>query len=319
MTEEEAKEEARWTAEFLSGYPITYPVAYNCEGFQEESSRQYGLSVEARSGLAQSFLEEVGQAGYTGMFYAARSELEDNLLWNTEELELKYRIWVAQYPAVTYPEISAPDYTGEYVMWQYTNQGSVPGIDAPVDLNVASFGYRETASAREEGSAERVEADPELGVTFEAVEEAVTAKDETNLRSTMDQGSDENVEATLQNGDQALRTGIGNNGWSRVEYAGKTLYAVSSYLTSDLSYRPPVEEPEDGFKTKFTAVTENVTAKEVTNLRDRPSMEAPTQVIAQLHHGEVIVRTGVSELGWSRVEYNGQVLYCISSYLSAVE
>ena len=28
---------------------------------------------------------------------------------------------------------------------------------------------------------------------------------------------------------------------------------------------------------------------------------------------------GVSDMGWSRVEYNGQTLYCISSYLQTVE
>lgn len=40
---------------------------------------------------------------------------------------------------------------------------------------------------------------------------------------------------TLKNGETALRTGIGNNGWSRVEYNGEKLYAVSSYLTADLA------------------------------------------------------------------------------------
>ena len=62
-----------------------------------------------------------------------------------------------------------------------------------------------------------------------------------------------------------------------------------------------------------------MTAKEVTNLRNRPSVEPPSEVIVQLHNGEVITRTGVSDVGWSRVEYNGQTLYCISSYLLVVE
>ena len=66
-------------------------------------------------------------------------------------------------------------------------------------------------------------------------------------------------------------------------------------------------------------MSEQVTAKEVTNLRNRPSVEEPSQVIAQLYNGEVITRTGVSDVGWSRVEYNGQTLYCISSYLQTVE
>ena len=228
-------------------------------------------------------------------------------------------MWVAQYPETVWPQAQKPDYDRPCAMWQYTNRGTVPGVSGDVDLNVAYFGYRETASAQAEGTAVHVEADPEVGVTFQEVSEEVTSKDVTNLRRTMEQGSDANQAAQLRNGQTALRTGVGNNGWSRLEYDGQTLYAVSSYLTTDLSYKTPTPEPDDGFKTKFTAASDQVTAKEVTNLRNRPSVEEPSQVIAQLHNGEVIPRTGVSELGWSRVEYNGQTLYCISSYLQVVE
>lgn len=319
ITEEEAREEARWVCELLSGYPITYPVVYNCEGFQDASSRQYGMTVEERSLMAQAFLDEVEAQGYTGMFYAARNELEGNSLWDTRVLESKYRIWVAQYSSPSYPDVENPSYSGKCAMWQYTNQGSVPGISSAVDLNVAYMGYSSAASAKEEGAAEAVTANVEVGVTFEEVQESVTAKDVTNLRSTMEQGDDANIVTQLKNGEVALRTGKGNNGWSRVEYNGQILYAVSSILTTDLSYKPPAKEPESEFKTKFTSVSENVTAKEVTNLRNRPSVEAPSEVIVQLRNGEVIARTGVSDVGWSRVEYNGQTLYCISSYLQVVE
>lgn len=319
VSEEEALEEARWVCGFLKGYPITYPVVYNCEGFQEEYSRQHDMTAEERSVLAGVFLDEIEAAGYTGMFYASKGELADSLLWDTEALEQRYRIWVAQYLPGIYPEVTEPEYDGSYVMWQYTDQGTVPGIRTVVDLNVAYFGYDTAASALEEGAAEHADVNLEAGVTFEEVNEQVTSKDVTNLRSTMHQGDDGNVAAKLRNGETAIRTGVGNNGWSRVEYEGQTLYAVSSYLTTDLSYQTPAEEPDDGFKTKFTPVTENVTAKDVTNLRDRPSVEAPSAVVVQLHNGEVIARTGISEPGWSRVEYNGQTLYCISSYLEVVE
>ena len=152
---------------------------------------------------------------------------------------------------------------------------------------------------------------------FQSVKEQVTAKNQVNLRSSMDQGNDGNVVHCLVNGEVAQRTGIGSNGWSRVVYNGQTLYCVSSYLTTDLSYVPPVEET-DLFKTKFAPVNEKVTAKEVTNLRDIPSVLEPSQVVVQLNHGDVAVRTGIANEGWSRVEYNGQVLYCISSYLELV-
>ena len=45
-----------------------------------------------------------------------------------------------------------------------------------------------------------------------------------------------------------------------------------------------------------------------------------SQIVTTLHNGETVTRTGINtEYGWSRVEYNGQILYCISSYLQAVE
>ena len=39
-----------------------------------------------------------------------------------------------------------------------------------------------------------------------------------------------------------------------------------------------------------------------------------------MKNGEVVTRTGINrDVGWSRVEYNGQTLYCVSSYLMAAE
>lgn len=318
VTEEEAKEEAEWTKNLLSGYPVTYPVAYNCEGFQNPSSRQFELSVEERTKLADAFLKSIEEGSYTGMFYAAKNELDDNNLWNADDLSLNYRIWVARYSDQTWPEKTKSDYTGDHVMWQYTNQGKLDGIKGAVDFNVAYFGYSQSQQAVDENGAEQVEANVEVGVNFTEVEEQVTAKDEVNLRSTMEQGSDDNIVGSMKNGETAVRTGVGNNGWSRIIYNGQTVYCVSNYLTTDLSYVTP-QETESEFKTKFTDVSENVTAKEVTNLRNRPSVESPSEVIAELKNGEVIVRTGVSNEGWSRVEYNGQTLYCISSYLEVVQ
>ena len=318
VTEEEAKEEAEWTKNLLSGYPVTYPVAYNCEGFQNPSSRQFELSVEERTKLADAFLKSIEEGSYTGMFYAAKNELDDNNLWNADDLSLNYRIWVAQYSDQTWPEKTKSDYTGDHVMWQYTNQGKLDGIKGAVGFNVAYFGYSQSQQAVDENGAEQVEANVEVGVNFTEVEEQVTAKDEVNLRSTMEQGSDDNIVGSMKNGETAVRTGVGNNGWSRIIYNGQTVYCVSNYLTTDLSYVTP-QETESEFKTKFTDVSENVTAKEVTNLRNRPSVESPSEVIAELKNGEVIVRTGVSNEGWSRVEYNGQTLYCISSYLEVVQ
>ena len=64
-----------------------------------------------------------------------------------------------------------------------------------------------------------------------------------------------------------------------------------------------------------------MTPKIEINLRSIPSVTNPDSVVvATVPNGEIFVRTGINtEVGWSRVEYNGQVLYCVSSYLNVVE
>jgi uncharacterized protein YgiM (DUF1202 family) len=74
----------------------------------------------------------------------------------------------------------------------------------------------------------------------------------------------------------------------------------------------------DGLKTKFTDCNDIVTAKIEVNLRALPSVTNPdATVIMTLHNGEYVTRTGIdTQYGWSRVEVNGQTLYCITSYLT---
>ena len=116
----------------------------------------------------------------------------------------------------------------------------------------------------------------------------------------------------LKNGTVLQRTATSNKGWSRLIYDGQTVYAITSYLTTDLSYKPPVD---DGIKTEFQAVNEQVTAKSETNLRTLPSV-TDSEVVYTLKNGEYLTRTGISANGWSRLEYNGQNVYAVSSYLT---
>ncbi len=65
----------------------------------------------------------------------------------------------------------------------------------------------------------------------------------------------------------------------------------------------------------FTIINEQVTAKDETNLRSRPSTDN-SEVIYTLKNGEYVKRIGVHSNGWSKLEYNGEVVYAISSYLT---
>lgn len=148
---------------------------------------------------------------------------------------------------------------------------------------------------------------------FDPVNETVTAKELTNLRTSPD-GSSEIV-GTLRNGETLLRTGIGDDGWSRLELDGRSVYAVTSYLTTDLDYRPndlPQADVVSG--NTFTPKSDSVTAKEYVNLRALPTTDS--EILGTLKSGDFLERTAVSDKGWSRLVYNGQYVYAVTSYLS---
>lgn len=316
ITEGEARREAEWVADFIEGYPITYPVAYDCEGFNKQTNRHYALTKEERTELAMVFMDRIYELGYTPMFYGAKNELTDDLKWETSILDKRYKIWVSQYA-----DIEKTDYAGAFCMWQRSCTGSVSGISGDVDLNVAYFGYENAADPMGEPAA-KVTVSVADTMDFIETDEIVTAKNMTNLRDVPSQGEDSTVKVKLSNGERAARIGISKTGWSKLLYQGEVYYAVSSYLTTDLAVAEP-EPPktDDGIKTEFIKCDEMVTAKIEVNLRRLPSVTNPeAHVVATLYNGEYIKRIGVNhEVGWSKVEYNGQILYCVSSYLEIAQ
>lgn len=332
VTEEEAREEADYVADFVAKYPITYPIAYNCEGFTDSENRNSGLSNDERTKIAKAFLDEIAERGYTPMFYSSKSEMENNAYWDMDTIEKSYKVWVSQYPETPYPQTSASSYDRTHAMWQYTNQGSIPGISKKVDVNVAYFGYSSESEAKDSEAPETAKADVEALMNFVDVNESVTAKNSTNLRTEPSTTGD-TVAYVLNNGEVVTRTGICEDaGWSRVDYNGQTLYAVSSYLTTDLEAKPDISSQNEAvseavvvdgvtIKTSFTEVNDQVTAKDVVNLRSIPSItNEAVRVVGTLSAGEVLTRTGINnEQGWSRLDYNGQTVYAITSYLSIVE
>ncbi len=324
VSEEEAREEADWAADILDQYSITYPVAYDCEGYQEPDSRQYGLTREERTDIALAFLKQIEKRGYEGMFYSSKNELEGDHQWLASDIEKDYKVWVAQYPATPYPTTSSSSYSGKHQMWQHTTDGVVPGISLNVDLNVAYFGYEQINPPISDDPPAEAEPDVEALFNFRETDEMVTAKEETNLRSIPSLGEDAQILYTLKNGEQAQCIAVCDSGWSKLLFNGNVYYARTNYLTSDMDYTaiPEYEEEaeDDGVETRFVAVNEKVTAKIEVNLRTLPSVEHPDcKIVTLLKNGTVLVRTGINdELGWSRLEYEGQTVYCVSSMLTVV-
>lgn len=163
---------------------------------------------------------------------------------------------------------------------------------------------------------------------FTAVQESVTPKDAVNLRTAPNTADDGNVVIKIQNGEALARIGINQDtGWSQIDYNGQTLYAVTQYLTTDLNYKTPVI-PSDpnrvttagGSVVIFEDCDDWVSPREYVNLRTEPStVQENATVSCRLNYGEKAHRTGFSEdFGWSRVEYNGEVLYVVTSFVYVV-
>lgn len=166
-------------------------------------------------------------------------------------------------------------------------------------------------------------------MVFEECRDTVTPKEVINLRTAPDTGQADNIAAQAVNGERLERTGVNRDtGWSRLEYEGRTLYAVSSYLTTDLDYQPPAAASDsnsvstkDGRTITFMDCDDTVSPKMYVNLRLEPSTsEGNDTVHCRLEYGQTVHRTGISEeSGWSRVEYDGLVLYVVTSYIYVVE
>lgn len=312
-TEAEAEEEARWTLSQIAGYPISYPVVYDCEGFRSEGSRMYLVSREQRTKNARAFLKTVTFAGYEAMLYGASDELSDTSCWDVAAIEKDFKVWVAHYPAVTYPVVKQPDYAGRCDAWQYTNKGRVDGVSGNADMVVCYF-ERERAEAV---SPSKRPADATAPLTeeeriYKPSGDTVTAKEVTNLRSAPTTKSD--VVGVLRNGEKITRSAIGTNGWSKLLYNGQTVYAITSYLTTDLTVQtaPPVDQ-DVVLGQVFSPLKDTVTAKELVNLRAEPTTES--ELLGTLEKGEFLERLAVSDKGWSRLSFEGQDVYAFSDYL----
>lgn len=115
-------------------------------------------------------------------------------------------------------------------MWQYTQSAVIPGIAGSVDMNVSYFNYDGIAAAKDPGGAALVSAENAANVQYLDVNEVVTPNTTVNLRTAPGTDDPATIVIPINPGDMVFRTGIGNNGWSRVLLNDQVLYAYTAYL-----------------------------------------------------------------------------------------
>ncbi len=125
LTPEEAEEEANYVLTWIEGYDITYPVVFDWEEVDTEA-RTDEMNMLMLTSCAQRFCQVIEQAGYEAGVYF-------NQAYGYQQLNLvslkDHTFWLAEYS-------QAPTFYYDFELWQYTNEGTVPGIDGPVDLNI---------------------------------------------------------------------------------------------------------------------------------------------------------------------------------------
>ena len=117
----EIQTEARVFLEAIKGKQFEYPVYLD---FEEKSQQSLGRAK--CSEMAKAFLEILENAGYYAGLYSSKSHLEN---YFSEEILTRYTVWVAHYG------ISKTSYKYPFDMWQYSSDGSVPGINHRCDMN----------------------------------------------------------------------------------------------------------------------------------------------------------------------------------------
>lgn len=131
ITKEEALEEANLVYENIKDYHLVYPIAFDMEKVSGDAARTDFLTREGKSNLALVFLDALKNVGYKGIIYG-------NKEWLIKEINLStvgaYDIWLSQ-------EGEKPDYPYKYSMWQYTQSGTIDGINGDANLDICFINY----------------------------------------------------------------------------------------------------------------------------------------------------------------------------------
>lgn len=122
----EAVEEAEFVLDHIRGYDITCPVVYDTEEIKWDTARTDSNTNQEYTNYCKVFCDTIEASGYDPMIYA-------NMKWMAFTLDMsqltEYDFWYADYH-------DRPQCPYDYEMWQYSESGSVPGINTKVDLNL---------------------------------------------------------------------------------------------------------------------------------------------------------------------------------------
>ena len=230
----EAKKEADFCLKTIKNYKIDLPVAFDIE-----DSSQTKLGKDALTSIVIAFCDRIKSAGYRPMLYCNPNWLCNYL--HKDKLINKYDICLANWG------VSAPSYN--CAIWQYSENGSVPGISGSVDMNWIFKDYTSTKPATTKPTAKPS--------TVKKTDYSVKVTAQAGLNVRKGAGTNYNIITALKCGTVATVSKVSGNwgyvgkygGWICLDYtakvgttsttkSGKVYYTVKSGDTlSYIAYR----------------------------------------------------------------------------------
>ena len=134
VSAEEAIEEANFVMEQIHGYDVKFPVVFDWEITESETSRTNNIAVHTVTECAAAFCDTISDGGYVPMLYGSRKfalmKLDMSRLGNVD-------FWFAEYK----DGHNEPSYPYDFQIWQYASDGKVNGVNGDVDLNICFANY----------------------------------------------------------------------------------------------------------------------------------------------------------------------------------
>ena len=191
------------------------------------------------------------------------------------------------------------------------------------DEDLGKFAETMLQSQQEE-SQEEPEAPAEGNdeVTELAEPVATTVTDTVRLRE--ERSTDSTMLDTLAAGTGVKVYANYADGWSKIEYNGKTGYCKTEFLastegvpTAGTEETTETEETQPSTDAEVTAVNKQMQFKEAVRIRAERSAES--ERIANGYAKELVKVIENYSDGWSKVEYNGKTGYCKTEFLEDAE
>ena len=123
---EEAVEEAEYVMELIKDYPV-HVVAFDLE-FTRDEGRLKDTTQDACTEAAAAFCQTLNDNGYTSLVYGNVSFLTHDI--RMHEIQDITQFWLAWY------DDKEPPFPYAFTLWQYSCEGTVPGIETAVDMNM---------------------------------------------------------------------------------------------------------------------------------------------------------------------------------------